>query len=58
MEDLLTWDVWLWAGLIFVLRVANMTLETLRSLMMIRGRKWPVWVFGFLQTLIYVLVFT
>ncbi len=56
MDYLLSPKIWLGAGLIFALRVANMSLDTLRVLMVIRGRKWTAWLLGFVQTLIYVAV--
>jgi uncharacterized protein YebE (UPF0316 family) len=55
MENLLTVDVWLSAGLIFALRVLDMTLDTLRVLVVMRGKKGIAWVLGFLQALIFVL---
>ncbi len=56
MENLLSLDLWLGAGLIFVLRLLNMAVDTVRALMVIRGRKPVVWLLGFLQTMIYVVV--
>lgn len=55
MENLLSIDVWLSAGLIFALRVLDMTLDTLRVLVVMRGRKGIAWVLGFMQALIFVL---
>lgn len=43
------------AGLIFLLRVMDMTLDTLRVLVVMRGRKPLAWVLGFFQALIYIL---
>lgn len=45
---------WLFALLIFVLRVGDMTLDTIRVLFMVRGKKLLVWVLGFFQALIFV----
>lgn len=56
MESLLSGEVWIGAGVIFLLRVANMTLDTVRALVVMRGNKWTTWVLGFIQTLIYVYV--
>jgi uncharacterized protein YebE (UPF0316 family) len=42
------------ALLIFALRVIGITFATLRVLMIVRGRKGPAWIFGLLQSLIYV----
>ncbi|NQU31254.1 MAG: DUF2179 domain-containing protein [Anaerolineae bacterium] len=46
------------ALIIFALRVLNNTLDTLRVLMVMRGRKWTAWILGFFESVIYVLVFT
>lgn len=43
------------AGLIFLLRVGDMSLDTLRVLVVMRGRKGIAWVLGFFQALIFVL---
>jgi uncharacterized protein YebE (UPF0316 family) len=42
------------SGLIFLLRVGDMTLDTLRVLVVMRGRKGIAWVLGFFQALIFV----
>ncbi len=39
---------------IFLLRVANMALDTLRVLYTVRGRNRQAWVFGFLTSLLFV----
>jgi uncharacterized protein YebE (UPF0316 family) len=54
MEIFLSSSAWLGAGLIFCLRVCDMTLDTLRVLMVMRGKKAIVWVFGFCQAAIFV----
>ena len=46
---------WLFALLIFGLRVADMTLDTIRVLFVVRGKKAIVWVLGFFQSLIFVI---
>ena len=43
------------AGLIFILRVMDMSLDTLRVLYVMRGRKAVAWGLGFFQALIFVL---
>jgi len=53
MLDLLNTHLWLGAALIFVLRVINMSLDTLRIRMMARGQKPLAFVFGVIETLIY-----
>ena len=54
MENLLSFEAWSAAGLIFMLRVGDMTLDTLRVLVVMRGRKTAAWVLGFFQALIFV----
>jgi uncharacterized protein YebE (UPF0316 family) len=55
MEIVLTSQAWLVAGLIFLLRVSDMTLDTLRVLMVMRGKKGIAWVLGFFQAAIAIL---
>jgi uncharacterized protein YebE (UPF0316 family) len=55
MENILSMSAWMSAGLIFLLRVADMTMDTLRVLVVLRGRKGIAWVLGFFQALIFVL---
>ena len=55
MEVLLTPEAWITALTIFFLRVSDMTLDTLRVLVVIRGRKAIAWVLGFFQAAIFVL---
>ena len=55
MENFLSTSAWLSAGLIFFLRVCDMTLDTLRMLVVMRGRKGIAWALGFFQALIFVL---
>lgn len=45
---------WLFALLIFALRVGDMTLDTIRVLFVVRGKKLLVWILGFFQSLIFV----
>ncbi len=54
MELVLTPEAFLGAGMIFLLRVLDMTLDTLRVLVVMRGRKPIAWVLGFFQALIFV----
>ena len=46
---------WLFALLIFVLRVGDMALDTIRVLFVVRGKRLIVWVLGFFQSLIFVI---
>jgi uncharacterized protein YebE (UPF0316 family) len=55
MENILTLSAWLSAGIIFILRVSDMTMDTLRVLVVMRGKKGIAWVLGFFQALIFVL---
>jgi uncharacterized protein YebE (UPF0316 family) len=55
MELLLTPEAWLTALTIFLLRVSDMTLDTLRVLVVMRGRKAIAWVLGFFQASIFIL---
>lgn len=48
-------QAWLAAGIIFALRVGDMTLDTLRVLVVMRGRKSLAWILGFFQAAIFVL---
>ena len=54
MENYIYPEAWLAAGLIFSLRVMDMSLDTLRVLFMMRDRKVMVWMLGFFQALIFV----
>lgn len=54
MEYLRDPHAWLFALLIFCLRVGDMSLDTIRVLFMVRGKKLLVWVLGFFQALIFV----
>jgi uncharacterized protein YebE (UPF0316 family) len=58
MELFLSPQAWLSAGLIFVLRVTDMSLDTLRVLFVMRGRKSIAWILGFLQSAVYVIAIT
>ena len=55
MELFISPQAWLGAGLIFILRVSDMTLDTLRVLFVMRSKKGMAWVFGFFQATIFVL---
>jgi len=51
-------NAWIGVLVIFGLRVLNMTLDTLRMLFVLRGKKTLSWVFGFMVSLIHVLLLT
>ncbi len=57
-DYLLSPSAWLYALLIFALRVADMSVGTLRMLFTLRGRKGISWAMGFFQALIFVLAIT
>ncbi len=48
-------QAWLGALLIFFLRVCDMSLDTLRVLFVMRGKKRVAWVLGFCQSAIFIL---
>ncbi len=54
MESLADPQVWLYALMIFGLRVADMSLDTIRVLFVMRGKKLLTWVLGFVQSVIYI----
>ena len=54
MDFLLSPQAWLMAALIFSLRVLDMTLDTLRVLFVMRGRRKIAWMLGFFQSAIFV----
>ena len=57
-ELLLTFPAWAFALTIFVLRVIDMSLDTLRFLVSMRGKKLTSWLLGFFQSIIFVLAIT
>ena len=58
MELLSSPQAWLSAGLIFGLRVTDMTIDTLRVLFVMRGHKLLAWILGFFQALVFVTAIT
>jgi len=54
-EFFATANPWLVAGVIFVVRVLNMTVDTIRMLTVVRGMKTITWILGFIQTVLFVL---
>src|SRR4030065_2961781 len=54
MESLLSMQTWLTALMIFGLRVSDMPLDTLRVLVVMRGKKKIAWVLGFFQSAVFV----
>ena len=58
MDSVLTLQALSSAVLIFALRVSDMSLDTLRVLFVMRGRKGIAWVLGFFQATIFVVAIT
>jgi uncharacterized protein YebE (UPF0316 family) len=58
LEFFLSPAAWLGALTIFAMRVGDMSLDTLRVLFVMRGKKGVTWVLGFIQSIIYVLAIT
>lgn len=58
MDFLLQPEAWQTAGTIFGLRVIEMSLDTIRVLLVVRGRKGIAWGVGFFQSLLFVLAIT
>jgi uncharacterized protein YebE (UPF0316 family) len=58
MDSYFTVQALLSAALIFALRVSDMSLDTLRVLFVMRGRKGIAWVLGFFQSAIFVVAIT
>ena len=59
MQELLqTFPAWAFALIIFILRLIDMALSTLRFLVSMRGKKLSAWLLGFFQSVIFVLAIT
>jgi uncharacterized protein YebE (UPF0316 family) len=58
MDFLLSPAAWVGALTIFAMRVGDMSLDTLRVLFVMRGRKGTAWLLGFFQSAIYVVAIT
>ena len=59
MFDLMIFNnIWVGALVIFGMRVLNITLDTLRMLFMLRGKKTLSWITSFFVSMIYVLLLT
>jgi len=50
-----SWSAILFALVIFALRVCDMSLDTIRVLFVVRGRKLLSWILGFFQSLIFII---
>ena len=58
MEYILSPAAWIGALTIFAMRVSDMSMDTLRVLFVMRGRKGIAWVLGFFQSMIYIIAIT
>lgn len=58
MLDFLNFPPLLLTFLIFLLRVTDMSLDTLRVLFVLRGRRIVAWILGFLQSMLWVVAIT
>lgn len=58
MEFLTSPDAWIGALTIFVARLADMSLDTLRVLFVMRGKKPIAWILGFFQSSIFLVAIT
>ena len=58
MDILTSPQAWLTAGLIFLLRVINMTIATMRMMLTMRGDKKVTWVLGVFESAVFVFTLT
>ena len=58
MEIFLSPQAWLSALAIFALRIGDMSMDTIRVLFVVRGKKGLVWLIGVFQSLVFVLAIT
>lgn len=54
-EFLATQNIWVVAAVIFISRVLNMALDTIRMLTVMRGMRTITWILGVLQTVLFVM---
>ncbi|MCJ7519951.1 MAG: DUF5698 domain-containing protein [Anaerolineaceae bacterium] len=54
-EFFATANPWLVAGVIFIVRVLNMAVDTIRMLTVMRGMRTITWILGVIQTVLYVI---
>ena len=55
MEFVFTPEVIMIALGVFIMRIINMALDTVRMLVNVRGKKTLSWILGFLQSIVYIL---
>jgi len=56
MDALLSPIAWLTAFGIFVARFINITLDTLRFMFTLRGKRWISWILGFVESILFLVV--
>ncbi len=56
MDVLLSPMAWLTAFGIFVARFINITLDTLRFMFTLRGKRWISWILGFVESVLFLVV--
>lgn len=54
MEFLAAMNPYLYAFIIMLLRICDMSMDTIRVLFVVRGKKLLVWILGFIQSVIFV----
>lgn len=57
LEILLSPTAWLVAIGIFLIRTINIAMETLRFMFTLRGKRWLAWILGFIQSVIFIIIF-
>jgi len=55
-ELLLSIPLWLGALIIFVARVVSVTMDTLRFMLTMRGKRLYAWILGFVESVLFVLI--
>ena len=56
MDALLSPTAWLMAFGIFIARLVNITLDTLRFMFTLRGKRTIAWILGFLESVLFVII--
>ena len=56
MEAFLSLNIWLGGLIIFLMRLVSVSMDTLRFMLVIRGKRALAWVLGFIESTMYVLV--
>lgn len=56
MENFLSSSAWLGALAIFALRVINITMDTLRFMLTMRGKQAISWILGFVESILFIVV--